>query len=250
MNIANPWPGQKAHLQALWQEAFGDPMAFIDGFFATAYAPSRCMCIWEGEAVLAAAHWLDCSFDGGKLAYIYAVATAKAHRGRGLCHGLMEKIHNQLKSQGYAGAILVPGEESLGAFYGGMGYRFFGGKEEFSTKAGRAPVLLRQISGAEYAQLRRNHLPRGGVVHSSENMRFLESYAYFAAGDHFLLAYTLEDGRLICHELLGDSRQAPAILAALGAREGRFRTPGEKPYAMLLPFEDTATPSYFGLAFD
>ncbi len=250
MNIDAPRPGMLPQLKALWKEAFGDPEAFIDLFFTTAYAPGRCLCLWQGQQVLAAAYWLDCACSGGKLAYIYAVATKKEARGRGLCHKLLGAIHEKLQEQGYAGAVLVPGAPELAKLYSHMGYAFFGGMDVLSAKSGEASEAFRSLQPMEYARLRRGLLPEGGIRQEAEGLRFLAGYARFAAGEDWLLAYTQENGAVFGIEWLGDPRKLPAVLAALGADSGRFRTPGTGAFAMHKPLSDGRTPTYLGFAFD
>ena len=109
-------------LKALWQEAFGDEEAFIDSFFSSGFSSERCLCILKNDTVAAAVYWFDCQWGTEKVAYLYAVATAKTHRGQGLCHALLEQLHWLLQQQGYAGSLLVPGEPSLEQFYRNMGY--------------------------------------------------------------------------------------------------------------------------------
>lgn len=237
-------------LRRLWQEAFGDSDAFLDIFFRTAFSPERCRCIACDEEIAAALYWFDCALGGQKIAYIYAVATAKKHRGQGLCHRLMADTHARLKEAGYAGAILVPQEESLRRFYAGMGYRDAGGVGEFSCIAG-SPVPLRATGREEFALRRRRLLPEGGVIQEGENLLFLEHQVQFYAGETFLLSAWEDQGILHGVELLGDVSAAPGILGALGCREGTFRIPGKLPFAMFLPLtEDAVRPDYFGFAFD
>ncbi len=237
-------------LKRLWQEAFGDTESFIDSFFTTAFSPARCRMLLSGDEVLAAAYWLDCSCEGRKLAYIYAVATAKEHRSKGYCHRLMAAIHDSLALQGYCGSILVPGSPGLAEFYRGMGYAFFGGKQEFSCTAGESAVALRSLCAEEYAHLRQQFLPAKAVLQENENLDFLQKHASFSEGNGFILTYSEENGKLWCPELLGDVSCAPGILRSLGLQEGRFRVPGETPFAMFRPLAETEAPGYFGFAFD
>ncbi len=250
MNANIPRPGQVPLLKELWQEAFGDDRAMIDDFFASAYSPSRCRCIVRDRQVLAAAYWLDCQGPRGKLAYLYAVATAAQARGQGLCHGLLEQIHIQLSEQGYAGTVLVPGDKALGGLYEGMGYRYFGGIRRFSAEMGPKGAALREIGAVEYARLRGQYLPLGGVRQTGEHLRFLGRYAKFAAGEDFLLAYSRGPEGFMGLELLGNAQAAPGILAALGEARGRFRCPGQEPFAMYRPLNGAPAPAYFGLALD
>lgn len=246
MNLDHPVASQIPQLRALWQEAFGDSDAALDCFFDNAYAPERCLCIADADKVVAAAYWFGC----GEYAYIYAVATAKSHRGQGLCHKLMDAIHALLTRQGYIGAMVVPGEESLRKFYAGMGYENFGGIREFTCQAAEKPVALRKVDAEEFAALRRKLLPTGAVVQEGENLAYLRAYAQFYAGADFLLTALWDGNELLGLELLGSAHAAPGILAALGAKNGTFRTPGENLFAMYKPLNSENPPTYFGFAFD
>ena len=88
-------------LKALWQEAFGDSKETVDAFFATGFSQDRCHYIVENNVPVSALYWFNCELSGCKLAYIYAVATLKSHRGKGLARRLMEEAHQILKEQGY-----------------------------------------------------------------------------------------------------------------------------------------------------
>ena len=238
-----PAEAQVSGLRALWQEAFGDDDAFLDTFFRTAYSPDRCLCISIDGDVAAALYWFDCRCDGAPMAYIYAVATAKMHRGKGLCTALMTDAHTLLQKRGYAGSILVPGEKGLFSMYEKLGYTCFGGMDTFSCEAG-TPAPMKKITAAEYAALRSSYLPSRGVEQTG--LDFLACYATFYAGDDFILAATEDTGL----ELLGNAAAAPGIVAALSKKSGNFRISGNAPFAMYHPLSDTPAPAYFGLAFD
>ena len=244
MKIDHPSFTQIPQLRDLWKEAFGDTDAFLDHFFNVAFSPLRCMCVTEENDTIAAAYWFPC----GQYAYIYAVATSKQHRGKGICHALMEKIHHCLTEEGYAGCVLVPGEESLRQFYRTMDYENFGGVEEFDAVAG-SPINLRELSLQEYASLRKEYLPQGGVLQEGVNLEFLSRWAKFYEGENVLLAAAWEDGKLLVLELLGNKGSAPSIVAALRADTGWFRTPGETPFAMYRPLCENIAPKYFGFCF-
>ena len=251
MKIEYPAPERIPGLKKLWHLAFGDEESTVDAFFATGYAPDRCRCIADGETIAAALYWLDGSWEGGKLAYIYAVATHPDHRGRGLCRRLMEDTHRVLARRGYAGAVLMPAGASLRQMYRKLGYRDFGGLEEFyCTISGSCPV--RQLDAAAYGAARRAYLPEGGILQEGENLAWLGSYASFYEGEDFLLAAIPEGEGLIGLELLGNREAAPKLLGALGLKWGRFRVPGtDIPFGMFLPLKkDVKNPTYLGHAFD
>lgn len=251
MRIDRPGTDSLPALRGLWKAAFGDSDEFLDCFFAAAFSPDRCRCLWIEDKLAAGLYWFDISCRGESMAYLYAVATDPGFRNRGLCRRLMADTHRQLRSLGYAGAVLVPEGEALFRMYAGMGYKPCGTVSEFACVAGD-PVPLRPICREEYARLRRQFLPEGGVVQEGENLKFLETFGSFYAGPDFLLAARQEGDALMGPELLGDTAAAPGILGALGLARGSFRCPGDEiPFAMFLPLKDgVESPAYFGLAFD
>lgn len=252
IKIDYPLLSRLSALRALWQEAFGDTEEFLDAFFNTAFSPARCRTVTIDGQTAAALYWFDCRYRDSRIAYLYAVATAGASRGQGLCHKLMENTHSLLQTLGYEGSVLVPGNSDLFSFYEAMGYQTGCRIRKFTCTASDAAVALSQITPDAYAGLRRKLLPAGGIVQEKENLDFLATREMFYAGPDFLLAAHREGDRLCCAELLGDTSYAPGILSALGCTEGTFRTPGEDlPFAMYLPFKKGGEhPTYFGLAFD
>ena len=252
MKIDHPAARHLPRLRQLWQTAFGDTDAFLDSFYETAFVPENCLCLFEQDAPAAVLYWIDCELEARKLAYIYAVVTDPAFRGRGLCRNLMNSTHELLQNRGYAGTVLVPQQEGLRAMYAGMGYINCGGLRQFSCTAGDAPVPLRAIGPDEFAALRRRMLPEQAVVQEGMGLAFLARQLQFYAGQDILLAAYAEKETLFVPELLGDPESAAGILRELGFFQGVFRTPGiQKPFAMYHPLTETApAPDYFGFAFD
>ena len=242
MKIDYPLENQIDGLRTLWKEAFGDTDAFLDIFWDTAFSADRCRCITVNDQVAAALYWFDCRLDERPIAYIYAVATAKAYRGLGFCRKLMDSTRDLLAELGYSGIVLVP-EMHLIGMYESMGYTVCTRVGEFTCHAGENPVALQEINPEEYARLRRQYLPAGGVVQENENLQFLSKIARLYTGDGFLYAENAE--------LLGNTDAAAGILAALGKENGQFRCPdGDIPFGMYLPLDGKSAPAYFGLAFD
>lgn len=256
MIINTPEMSQSPELRGLWKEAFGDTEDFLNDFRRTAFDANRCRCVVVDGKMAASLYWFDCLCMEKRIAYIYAVATAKAYRGQGICHNLMENTHRHLSELGYEGAIVVPGSGGLFRFYEGMGYRVCSTVRELSCIAAVGDIKelsLRSIGKEEYARLRRQFLPKGGVVQEKENLDFLQTQAQLYAGSGFLLAARREDDTLVGVELLGNETRTPEIVSALGCMHGTFRVPGEgKPFAMYysLTNDTQPVPTYFGLAFD
>ncbi|MBE6958387.1 MAG: GNAT family N-acetyltransferase [Ruminococcaceae bacterium] len=250
MNIDYPLQTQSEDLRSLWHEAFGDDDAFLDIFYNHGFNPDRCRCITQDGKVVAALYWFDCSLNGQPLAYLYGIATAKAYRGKGLCRALLENAHSHLKYLGYAGIVLVPGDEKLSKLYEKLGYTPCTTISEFSCAAAQEPVALRKVDSAEYCQLRRSLMPANGVIQEGDALPFLEHLADFYAGEDFLVTVTRQDP-FFATELLGNTQAAPGILAALHWNKGTFRYPGNhRSFAMYHPLSDAPAPEYFGIAFD
>lgn len=252
MKIDVPVPGQVHDLVNLWQLAFEDDEATIDAFFTTGFSTDRCLCITEEDTVTAALYWFPTLCEGQEIAYIYGVATHPEHRGRGLCRMLLEKAHNHLRNLGFASCILVPQKEDLREMYRKMGYRDCTTMTEFFCTDDPYPVPMHTIDDAEYAELRKQYLPKGSVLQEGVNLAFLSTYAKYYKGMDFIMAAASEGERLFAMEYLGNRAAAAGILCALGLSQGSFRTPGEKtPFAMFCPLtEDAVVPSYFAFAFD
>ncbi len=252
MIIDYPTFKQRHGLRALWKEAFGDSDAFLDTFFSTAFSQNRCRCATQNGEVIGALYWFDCFLNGQKLAYIYAVATKKSHRGKGVCAALMDDTHGLLKGEGYSGAVLVPGSQELFRFYEKMNYKTCCFNETIFCTAGDEKIPVQEICEKEFACLRRQFLPKGGVVQENENIHFLKTMVKFFKGENFLLAARKKGDKLIAAELLGDKALAPKIVRALNCKVGAFRIPEKaSPFAMFLPLaKDAETPSYLGFAFD
>lgn len=238
-------------LRRLWKQAFGDTDTFLDSFFTFGFSPNRCRQITADGNVAAALYWFDCSFSGQKIAYLYAVATDRAYRGRGLCRMLMEDTHRYLRSLGYAGALLVPVSNDLFQLYEKLGYQTCSSVNEFTCKAS-GTVPLRLITAEEYDALRKEYLPAGSVEPEGAMLTFLREQYFFYAGKDFILCATSEGDTLIVAELLGDPSAATGIVSVMGKQHGRFRTPGNgKPFAMYHPLiYSPDKPSYFALALD
>ena len=252
MNCKYPDSRETQQLLRLWKDVFGEYDGFWELFLETGYLPDHCRCMVENGQVTAGLAWFDCSCGEDRIAYVYAVVTDPAHRGKGLCRKLMADVHALLQQQGYASVMLVPAEQGLREMYRKMGYENATTVSELVCTAGETAADVRNLSPEEYARLRRELLPNNGVLQEGRNLSFLAAQARLFAGDNFLLAAYLENDQLHGMELLGNVAAAPGILRALGCETGKFQIPGkDRPYAMLHKLKkDAVIPQYFGLAFE
>lgn len=251
MRIDFPKSENIPDLKELWTESFGDA-PFWEIFLKSCFSTDHCRCVFSEGKTVAALYWFDCYLGNQQVAYIYAVATEPAFRGRGLCRQLLEDTHNLLGALGYSSAMLVPEGERLALMYGKLGYVPCTCVREFTCEAGEEAVPLRRILWEEYGRLRRERLDAGSVIQEGDNLRHLANMAELWAGENILLAAYSDGDTLRVQEYLGDPAAAPDITKTLGCSRGLFRMPGgEKPFAMFYKLrEDAAMPTYFGLAFD
>lgn len=241
IEFRQPRSEEEAPLRALFTEAFGDG-GFTDLFFRTGYAPERCLAAFDG-ALLAALHWFDCTFEGQKAAYIYGIAAFRRCRGRGVGSALIRAALEELKKRGYEMVFLVPAEPSLFGYYERFGFRAVSTIRELTLSAS-APLPLKKLTADEYAASRKKLLPKASLLQEGACLSLLSGYADFYATDRSVAAVSGDT----VWELLGDERDAPGLIAALGLPTATVRTPGPgRPFAMGL---GTDGPMYLGLALD
>ena len=235
-------------LKQLWQQAFGDTEDFLDDFFCVAYSEDRCATIEEDGNLAAMLYWFDCIWEDRKIAYIYAVATDEAYRNRGLCRDLMDATHAKLQAQGYAGAVLVPGNRELFGLYEKMGYVPFCPMTRVTMEAGDTPADLAVLSSDEYSKRRRPFLPQGAVEEGDLMLDFLATYCKLYVCEGCVFSGAMDDEMFYFQEFLGEPGWVPGILKALGAEKGVLRLPGGAPYAMYRTLTENETlPTYFSI---
>ena len=233
MIIKHPTEQDIPALRQLWQTVFGDTDSFLE----------KSLSIREEERLAGAVYWLDCSWQGQPVAYIYALATHPDYRNRGFGKQLMAEVHNTLRQQGYRGVCLVPGESRLEGYYAGLGYQSFGFARNDEIQA-EGSAWVTEIDWEDYLQ-ERNRVLKGAVLHSKQNFGFISGFCNFYAGENFLLCGTLDADTLYIQEFLGACRNLPGILAYLGAEKAVYK---QLP-AMYLALEDSASlPTYFGIS--
>lgn len=249
MIIDNPRPEHIPALRRLWQQAFGDPDSFLDSFFATGFAFDRCRCVFREWEPVAAVYLFDGTWQGKKVAYLYALAVDQAHRGQGLSRLLLADTHAALQRSGYAGAILEPATESLRAYYQRLGYCPFGGRQEQTFYPGETPVECRELGSLCYEQKRRSFLPEGGVLQEGALTDFLQTQAVLWGGDGFVAAVSRQSPVVL--EFLGDTQKLPGLLRTWQLPQAKVRLVGEEDTAMYLSFSgESEKPTYFGLPMD
>ena len=249
MIIKSPESKDIPILRQLWKNAFGDTDAFLDKFFKTGFSFDRCRILTVDGVLAAGLYWFDCLWNGKKVAFLYAVATDKAYRSKGLCRALMEDTHRHLMQSGYHGAALVPGNESLFSLYEKFGYRPFCPMETKKVPKGATAVFLQEIDADTYRALRKNFLPEDSLLQEGATLDFLAAFAKFYKGETCLFSAYEENCNLHICEYFGQENLLGNIAKAKNAEFAIARIPdGEKLSAMYLDFEgDSLLPTYLGI---
>lgn len=183
-------------LRTLWCEAFGDDECFVNAFFALMRAEDCVHTLSLEGRVIAALYALPCELRHGadtlRVAYIYAVATDKEYRGRGIMRLLMRRVHEALRAQGYAASLLLPSSASLAAYYGSMGYRVCASRREALSDAsaargkGCSVERAEAVSGDIYEFIEGFFVRRNGIVHSREALEVNRVSCSLAGGGLFI----------------------------------------------------------------
>ena len=212
-------------IAALWRQAFGDTEQAVMGFFA-AFPNCRSYMAEENGKIVSMVHALPQTLSPDlPAAYLYAVATDKAYRGKGLCRRLMAFAEKDLKANGFAACVLTPGEPSLFRFYENSGYEtaFFRRRTPFSGG--------RPISAADYGRRRETLVAAPHMVYDENTLLYAQSL-------YGLTFYETDTGIAAA----GDGYTAECLPEDLGG----------EPFAMVkwLTTAKAISPAYLGISLE
>ena len=109
-------------ITVLWQEAFGDSPETVSYFFKS-FPDCLSYVAEDGGSIVSMVHALPQLLSPDiPAAYLYAVATRRSHRRRGLCRDLMAFSEAALKARGIRCCVLAPAELGLFDYYEQLGY--------------------------------------------------------------------------------------------------------------------------------
>ncbi|HZJ75913.1 MAG TPA: GNAT family N-acetyltransferase [Clostridia bacterium] len=143
-------------LKTLWHDTFGDSEEYLNAFFNGVYKDENTLVYIENKKPVAALYIIPYTmlYNGReiKVAYLYALATKPAFRGRGIMAQLIEKSFDVCKSRGYGLITLIPSENSLFNYYERFGFKSVFNRtiiekdiDEVKRKAANnAPILLKK----------------------------------------------------------------------------------------------------------
>ena len=237
MRTRKTTPADIPALKALWNEAFaGDSRQDIDAFFETLYPTASGFCAEdENGDVCSMLFALPQTIVKGekqlKAAYLYAVATKQAHRGKGCCRAVMAHAEKELRKRYVDALLLSPATEALADFYAELGFTRQTGANRRIMDCTAANGQATEIGVQDYAGLRETAL--WDIPHVRYDKAQLE---YAVSGGKFYClmagysmgcaaAKTAEDGaQAFVYELLPDSTIIGALAEKLGAGKYEVQT--------------------------
>ncbi|MCD7843769.1 MAG: GNAT family N-acetyltransferase [Clostridiales bacterium] len=251
----NAAPRDLPRFKTLWQLCFGDEAEDIDRLLACLYAPGTGLALEAEGEVQSMLLSLPVTLAGQAgvalpARYVYAFCTHPAAQGRGYGRALLAWAEEQAAAAGCAAAAMVPGDESLFAFYGKLGYRrAFPRRTQRGSAAAAPDATITPVQPEEYGALREALL--AGTAHCRYPLPFLEAQQALSLSSGGGL-YTVKTGEalylaaaegwdettLVVRELLGPTEAAPAAASALAGALGKgcwqFHTPGQgEPYGVV-----------------
>ncbi|MDR0840852.1 MAG: GNAT family N-acetyltransferase [Christensenellaceae bacterium] len=117
-------PGDIPALKALWRVCFGDPPAYIDGYFRAVFPRARAVVARCGGAPVGVIHLLPAMLRQGSTAspayYGYAIGVLPAHRQNNLCARMHRFLYEHCDATG-RGYLLHPANQRLASYYARIG---------------------------------------------------------------------------------------------------------------------------------
>ena len=111
---------------AVWKECFGDSDEYIENYIRFCADEVKLLVCSEGEEILSMLFLMPLGLKTergvSRVSYIYAGGTPVKYRGRGYYSSLCRFAEKTAAEAGSEYICLMPGEESLYAYYAGMGY--------------------------------------------------------------------------------------------------------------------------------
>ena len=239
----------------LWNEAFGDDKSDVLGYLE--YLLQFFYICEENDLVKAMASVLSVKFRDKNGGYIYAVATRKSERGKGLSTELLSYIKSLDE---YEFLVLVPQEKELFEFYAKRGFIPFSSVEtkEIKVEEMNNRISFEEISTQEYVEARKRYFRDsliewdvkaldfakkmyGGKFFEAKNKEYNSAFFGFKVGEKLVIKELLcKDG-----EILGAK-----IANSFGCKYVRVSYPEglAEPFAMIYP--DIFEKKYFAVALD
>lgn len=187
------------NLIRLWSDVFGDEREYVELLFPYGKAICDVFAAIDGDKIVSVLYLLDCAlaFNGvhynGK--YIYAAATDKMYRGKGLMASLIIEAQEYCSDSGVDFISLVPAGEGLYNYYKKFGFASAMYRTTLYEKMNLLSEDITEISGEEYFREREARL-QNSITFIGESVGYAVSCLEYSG----LNFYRGTNGRLLITE--------------------------------------------------
>ncbi len=209
-----------AALSAIWTRSFGDPPDFVRAMLTDAGLLSAALCAEEDEQVRSAMFAFEgLRFRGVFGAYLYALATDPAARGRGLGGAVCTALARRCFARGAAFVCLSPADAGLARWYGTLGFRALYAMADLPVGTAGVGGKCTRLSAADYRAARTGPLcltPQ--LLAAQEILHRFDGGGFFrveTGGATALACAEPADGRVLIRELICPPEAVPAAAGAI-----------------------------------
>lgn len=162
----------------LWSDVFGDEREYIELLFPQDKAICDVFAAFDGDKIISVLYLLDCALTFNNVLYtgkyLYAAATDKLYRGKGLMASLIAEAQEYCSGSGVDFISLVPADEGLYNYYEKFGFI----PAMYRTTLYKKTDLLSEdrveMSGEEYFYERERRL-RNSITFTGESIGYAVS---------------------------------------------------------------------------
>ncbi|MCI5795280.1 MAG: GNAT family N-acetyltransferase [Ruminococcus sp.] len=243
MDIRLSSPKYKKKMYSLWQECFGDDNETIDMFFKNSFSYENAVICTEGQEVVSQLFLLpeklSIAGKGYSAYYIYAAATAKKYRKRGIMGSVLKFAASLAADRKSDYLFLVPATEHLFDYYEKFGfYKAVYAEKTVLKLIGGEPLDIKGAAPSDIkkAALKREELLKNvnRVVWRENEIKlfsdFLGDDGKIVFGDDFYVSYSPAENGVFVTELLcgGTYENALDVLKKTGENTFFVSVPEEK----------------------
>ena len=268
LRICQPTEQDRPLLKQIWTETFQDPPELVDRFF-TFFPPEQSAWVVQdcGRIVSTAYLLTGNRFVAGNqsvaAAYAYAVATPKAHRGKGFGSLLMRHFAQTAQADGTVLYTRPASRELFSWYEQSMHTKPAGFSRDETILVSEKPCVkpVKQLDGIAYGEMRERTLAETPhIVLSNAFLQLQKDFLNAEGGGFYAVencccACEFADGEILIKELLGPAEEHCAAIESLmhhfHAEQARIRMqePSSEPCVAYRAKNDLSTTNW-GLLLD
>ena len=237
----------------LWREAFADSEEFIFDFFKN--YKDTILAYKENGELLSMLSIMPVAWGNKKGRYIYAVATDKKARSRGLSTALLEAAKKYILKNGEEFLVLLPQNESLYEFYKKRGFHTkncIKKYEVLKSEIQKSEENSEKITEDEYYNLRKKFIGNNLIEWSNDDLNNIKNFyngEFLRSKNKESAAFLVkEKNTLYIKELLSEDDNIAEFVNGYDFDKVIVTKKGNAPYIMVWP--EIKEDVYFNIVID